>query len=75
MIFGFSYGPLAYEKSMQWVRCLREPSGTAAPSGLRRNGLPDQRPGRYSLLPEDHAKLGKAVAAKVKSCWAEPSAA
>lgn len=54
MIFGFSYGPLAYEKSMQWGALYRDVAQRVRLRlpGLRRNGLPDQRPGRYSLLPE-----------------------
>ena len=68
MIFGFSYGPLAYEKSMQWGALYRDVAqryGCAfLDCGEMDFQINDLDGLHYSR--EDHAKLGKAVAAKVK---------
>ena len=68
MIFGFSYGPLAYEKSMQWGALYRDVAqryGCAfLDCGEMDFQINDLDGIHYSR--KDHAKLGKAVAAKVK---------
>lgn len=68
MIFGFSYGPLAYEKSLQLGPLYREIAQRYGCEFLdcgemdfeinELDGL------HYSKA--DHAKLGKAVAAKIR---------
>ena len=68
MIFGFSYGPLAYEKSLKLgplYRDVAERYGCGFIDCAELNFKLNELDGLH-YDKEDHAKLGKAVAAKVK---------
>ena len=68
MIFGFSYGPLAYEKSMQLGALYRDVAERHG-CGFIDCGEMDFKINELDGLHydrEDHAKLGRAVTAKIK---------
>lgn len=68
MIFGFSYGPLAYEKSMQLgalYRDVAERHGCGFIDCAELDFVINELDGLH-YAREDHAKLGKAVTEKIR---------